>query len=278
MSRDRISIQEVRLVAEREPLALDHATYQEVVNCSTRSAMRLSGRSVVRAVNVEYWLSREGIVRSGLEEYFHDYVHAHSTALAVYGRQLDDIRNSVDGINDPANLPPELFNLWLPIDISTVDNANRSLAEVIEDVDRCSETVAKILKVASSWSDGEKTGNLLLDVTLLNSGDTDGLVQPEGTLAITGLSGAISIVLAREYLGLVSPTSPYELAEITSIRVGRRSMAALRFTVDASDSTGNAITELAARVNAGTPMSYSIEFSDIRGDAIAWEDRERIVQ
>ena len=197
-SRDRIAIQEVDLFAERKPVNIGYSTYQDMTDCSEPLfALRPRGVSFYEIGN---WLDREGNLRAGIEEEFQDHVYETVSALKRHKRlitdSLDRVVNAKETPLDTSAPPRDLARLW---DQSRLDGnfslseLERSLNEVLEPVKQCVEKANAILEAASAWENTEKTGGLAIRIVLLNSGDTDGLIQPDGTLVVDGVTGDIYI-------------------------------------------------------------------------------------
>ena len=77
LSQDRIAIQGVTLVAEKEPMRMEHSMYHAVHSCQEDMYISTGFSSFESG----YWLDREGAVRSGLEDSFLDYIHAQRTSI-----------------------------------------------------------------------------------------------------------------------------------------------------------------------------------------------------
>ena len=139
----------------------------------------------------------------------------------------------------------------------------------------CEDAIESVLDAASSLGT-IRTGEIELVVTFLNSGDTDGIVRPEGTINIEGIGDSL-------VLGLAWPDSPfpaqtpfagiYSRLAPTSVTVSKRSLQTAMFHVIESRSPEEAMNDLEKRVLKDDTLSFKLQFEDIRGPNVVWEGK-----
>ncbi len=97
-----------------------------------------------------------------------------------------------------------------------------------------------------------RTGDLAIHVTFLNSGNTDGVVKPEGHLSILDRTERLVI---HEF-------------DWKAIKVEKRAVADAWFAIDSGTSNPQEIAELSTLVKNRSPVFGKVEFSDYRGQSV----------
>ena len=286
MSRDRIAIQDVQLVADRTAVQLDYTEYHATLNCSQR--LVAGPLAITPSLSASHWLDTDGHVRAGQEEQLYSALHAQGIALEVQRADLVDLLNRLAQVEDADGLPPDLERQWRysvpPGEELSVEDIRTSLEDRRGSIDQCLTNLNAIRDTVSGWETAEKTGALTLLITLLNSGATDGLVQQRGRLKIEGVAHDIAIGMSRTYppppVYFALPPSPVVTGPYSpaALQVARRSMVIERFIVSAETTPPEAITALTERVKRSSLISLSVELTDMRGTGIKWSGEDRVAQ
>lgn len=115
-----------------------------------------------------------------------------------------------------------------------------------------------------------RTGEVLISITLLNKGNTDGLIKRRATLNIATYDQSIplKIIDSNFYTGnQMSPT----LIATPPTTIYKRSMNQVLFEVDKSRVNGSMLKELNALIKNANPFTFTVSLTDFRGDTIKSE-------
>ncbi|MCG9688698.1 hypothetical protein L1D13_17480, partial [Vibrio tubiashii] len=112
-----------------------------------------------------------------------------------------------------------------------------------------------------------RTGEVLVSTTLLNRGNTDGLIKRKATLNIASYDQSIplQIVSGEYYRGSHIAPSPIVNSPTT---IYKRSMNQVLFEVDKSKVNGGMLKELNALIRNANPFTFTVSLTDFRGDTI----------
>lgn len=112
-----------------------------------------------------------------------------------------------------------------------------------------------------------RTGEVLISTTLLNKGNTDGLIKYRATLNIATYDQNIPLKIVDNAPNFESNISPYS-SVTPSTTIYKRSMNQVLFEVDKSRVNGDMLKELNALIKNANPFTFTLSVTDFRGDII----------
>ena len=284
LARDKISIEDVTLLARKEQLVL--ATLRFIMRCQNTQGLgfpidsfgllddRVQATVAGGSTGTPITRGSEEAVETRLYEYRRN-ADIQLTLLEENHEYLSDVRDTEiaapeispvlrgrlirGGLLDDGSLASQQVD---------VDRARGYIADQIKEMKSCRDAIMGGIKEISDWRrNAQKTGDVDILVTLLNSGDTDGLIRSEGELTIIDSTVIVNLEEEYETSTTFAPRrpAPYPPASIT---VERRSMKTALFSVNQGSSVPDAVKDLTARVRAGNPLTYTVVLQDIRGNSI----------
>ena len=234
LSRDRILIEDVGLLARKQALAFNLKDFITIDECTSNTRI---GRYT--SLPVSY---RSGTVAEGHEEEMVEFLHHVQLLFGLFVERFQA---------DPS---------W--------DEEDQLFAK------ECMETVDRAVNAASNWGalkTGEL--ELLVTFLNTGDTDglirVKGAVDVEGIQEDLSLRLAQDYqALPPSAVGERSSSS------IAAVPVKKRSIEMVRFVVSRSTSPSAAYKNLENRVKRGQTISYTVIFHDIRGSKVTWEAKE----
>ena len=156
--------------------------------------------------------------------------------------------------------------------------SKESVLKVVKDSrDDIVEHIGNIDTLSARLSGFERarTGDFSVVVTVLNAGNTDGLVAKEGGLNIAQYPelGSIPIRIANKNVHDLRPRDllygfPAQLGAGGDTKVEKRSMSELTFKLNRERAGAQMVDELEDTVRNGRPIDFTVELKDFRGQIL----------
>ena len=291
LSRDRISIEEVTLFARKEQLTFE-----------TNAVRSLEGHR--RAMGLGFPIDRffdakaedvRGDARTpvlrGSETALEYQLYEYKREAEVTYSQLEKDSQHISALSPIANetdIPTILRHRLYDAKVLSaghqqqggvdVDVVREFVQKEIKSASDCIDMIKDCIAVGTAWKDAaERTGDLYILVTLLNSGDTDGLVHCEGELKVEGITGTIKLNLETEGQVVSLARSRSVSPRLASIKVEKRSMEASVFIIDKDRCTGEVLRQLTERVRKGESITYTIKLWGIRDNTISRSEKRKSI-
>ncbi|MGY3687544.1 hypothetical protein ACXAAV_12780 [Vibrio coralliilyticus] len=118
--------------------------------------------------------------------------------------------------------------------------------------------------------DTSRTGEVLISTTLLNKGNTDGLIKRRAMLNIATYDQSIPLKIVDGDFHAGNHMTP-TLVATPPTTIYKRSMNQVLFEVDKSRVNGSMLKELNALIKNANPFTFTVSLTDFRGDTIKSE-------
>ena len=284
LSRDRITIENVELVAKKDDLTIDQGKFS---NISTCLGDILDYWPDDFYITREFFTERNTVPRERITV-LRQYMDSGESQLEIHLKKLEEIQK-LDNLPEEKNWSnfslPSLKLFLLDFSI-LVDYDTRQLKRLIEksqdEAKKCRKLIEKFI-VDMSSQDEKKIVDFDIVITLLNAGDTDGLIRPNGRLRISGLKDTpLSIVLADRFQDTQSlyPFGFYQRFSINrsgAVKVQRRSMNVAMFSLDKSRSPQNAVKRFESLTTDNETVDFDIELTDFRGNTVEVKNLQKFI-
>ena len=283
--RDIITIENVELFAKKDNLNIDQTEFSNISTC-------LGG--VLDYWPDDFYITREfftlrNIVPRERMTVLTHYMNSGKIQLDIHLKKLEDLKkiDNWGAEDDWYNLSlPSLKLLLSDFSLCRDSDLNMEQLNILLEKDQnaakeCRKLIEKFI-VNMSSQDVKKIVNFDIVITLLNAGDTDGLIRPNGRLGISGLKDTpLSIVLADRFQGTQSlyPLSFYQQSSTNrfgAVKVQRRSMDVATFSLDKLRSPQNAVKRLESLVTDNKTIDFDIELTDFRGNTVEAKNLQKL--
>lgn len=163
-------------------------------------------------------------------------------------------------------MTPSTPDSWREPLVHDLENASSEIADFVSDLREERQRAAGFAF--------ERTGRVSVHVTVLNRGDTDGLIERVGALR-WGTESKLVLVLEADRKGEGSQVSPSpfwrpfsetEDGAVTPATIPRRAATQLTFLIDESNTSQGQLAQFVEAVRKKQLITYSVEVSDFRGD------------
>lgn len=137
------------------------------------------------------------------------------------------------------------------------------LSKKKEEMKECVSNATEIIRDIQN-AKREKTGEVDIMVTLLNSGNTDGLIRSDGKIVISGIDEPLDIIYQDD------PKGGLQGLDYTPAAIGieKRSMISVTFSLDDSTTSPAALKTLRESVKNRARIEFSVELKDFRDQTI----------
>ncbi len=277
LSRDKITIQNVEVIPATKKYAIDQKKLAAIEDKSRGIGLFSSGGYLLSNFPDELnnsqlkWLKRQ--------------LNNKKVSAEIIKDKIKSAVNNVATMNDNAS-GEELLAVTDPMSIPMVylDPKQTKKKDVLSALERMEiklddyiETIAQIVSDIDSFK-SVRTGDFEVVVTLLNSGNTDGLIKYDGTMKIDTYKESIPIrVNSSSFLqsyGYGNNIPMYTaLASIIdeklrSTKIEKRSMVQISFAIDKDNGGGKIIGEIEQKVSKKESFEVSVQLVDFRGENI----------
>ena len=151
--------------------------------------------------------------------------------------------------------------------LKVVKDSRDDIAEYIRNIDT--------LNASLRGFERARSGDFVVVVTVLNAGNTDGLVAKEGGLKSAQYSelGSIPIRVANKTVQELRPRGlfygfPEQLSAGGDTKIEKRSMSELTFKINRERAGTKMVDELEDTVRDGRPIDFTVELKDFRGQIL----------
>lgn len=270
LSRDKIRIEYMDLVGRNEDPSINLKDFLVLEHCLSVNgpgwnSFASFSNPVQRTRNK--WEHLEGYLRNS------------KIGWEYFIETIDKL--NADGLHDMTYIPRNIiFRLqslgvlgitaFTPPIVAPIEEGKEKAKACIEDLDR-------FIRILSD-SKQNKTGEVDIVVTLLNAGDTDGLIRSSGKMAVSGIEESLSIVfrpnaesaplIPGSLLGYPLYHNTHEIPTIgyisAGVKVEKRSMISVVFSIDNSTSTPAALDSFRKDVKNGNIIKFTIELQDFK--------------
>ena len=271
LSRDRITIQNVEVIPATKKYAIDRKRLA-VINNSSHISMFSSGGYLLPDLPDE--LSNSQL------EWLKMHLNTKKASADIFADRLSAALKNISSISDNAS-GKELLAATDLVSIPSLyfEPNETKKGEVLASLERAESnvknyitTINQLIVEMDSFK-SVRTGDFEIVVTLLNSGDTDGLIKYDGTMKIDSYKESIPISV-----DLTSPQGDYQKPmymsypsisdKRQSTRVEKRSMVQIIFVVDKDNVGGKIIGEIKKKVSKEQSFEISVQLVDFRGERI----------
>ena len=283
LSRDKISIERVDLIANTTKLPYPLKEMMEI-NKSPRFQNYLLSRGLtVYQFNPGFYNrpSRSSLQKQDVDDIIRvleDFSKFDEELQAREHAAIKQLENYKTGDN--------LSGIWstlsysgyrlAPLVASTDTEKAKNMLDFIKNERSNIEVVHQyknaILSVLKSFKP-ERTGMVTIKLILLNSGNTDGLVKPDGELHIGNRNDPVYIIEKNLYDEEVDDTR-YFYIQYRFQSVPKRSLVQRIFTINESKTAQGTLNEFKSMVKRGLATPTRITLFDIRDDPIRSRDSQ----
>ena len=189
-----------------------------------------------------------------------------------------------DRMDIPANMQFYLSRLGVPLHRHSPENAGDHFENGRQGAKNCIDDLDKMIEILSNQNPKQRTDEVDLVVTLLNAGDTDGLIHSDGKMMVSGIEKSLDITFQPNF-GNVPLNSSYWYSLYgnthgvpktgytpTGIKVEKRSMISVIFSI-IPDAQGT----LKTFVKGERLIKFTVELKDFEGRTIT-EYKEMIAR
>jgi hypothetical protein len=260
LAKERISIEHVEFVPEMKMLSVKPKFFSPVIN-SQRFSMWLSFLQTGAVQKLFYTFQKDAyspsevnILVTAIKEFI-KYLDKDFQDSRILERKLKKykINDDLDAIAEEARLIflYDFFYYGEPEKI--INNIKQNLNKRISGYEYNKKCATILLNYLTNFQ-ALRTGGIDITIIFLNSGNTDGLIMPEGTLELVGDG-------RKERM-------PIALKESKVMKIEKRSMMEVSFIVDEGKAVHNELDNFKELIKKGFPISGVIEIKDFRTDVI----------
>ncbi|ETX11405.1 hypothetical protein MUS1_11025 [Marinomonas ushuaiensis DSM 15871] len=199
---------------------------------------------------------------------------------------LKDIRFSLNVVNsmpegskgqeifssiDSSIITPSIY--VEPKEVSKLDVMN-SLRNKISAIESHLNDIVVLMRKISEFNE-VRTGAFNIVATLLNSGDTDGLVKYKGLISIKNYGDQIPVEIKRdqikpEFFGYFGGLDNFS-SKSKSTSISKRSMVELIFSISDENYNDKLVQEVRELVKTKRPLDINLSLTDFRNEKITSE-------
>lgn len=261
-NKDDITIENVELVPEFEKLNFNRDLYSEIENL--KGVMYSFGGNI----NQEYSDELSEYERNLLLHQLKIDMRKTSSNIKKMNVILDKINKddlSVEVQNwTRLNIP---YYLIPPNEKITKKNLLEQINFRIKSLEKLTEKLELLINQINSFKKN-RNGDCKITMTFLNSGNTDGLIRPEGQLILDGYDESISLKILKPEFNSVGYTYfPVQTNDKeNSTAVSKRSMVNITFVIDEDEVKKGILEEFQAILKSKQGFKFRVKVTDFRGD------------
>lgn len=260
LAKERISIEHVEFLPEMNMLSRDPKIFSQLINSPQfNSWLIFLQTSAVQNLfftpkKETYSPSEVNILITSTKEFI-KFLHKDTEACRILEKKLKnyEINSDLKVIVEEARLIFFYDSFYDDEPENTINNIKKQLGRRISDNEYIKNHANNLLTYLTNFQ-AIRTGGIDIIIIFLNSGNTDGLIMPEGTLELVGEG-------RKERM-------PIALKESKVVKIEKRSMMEVSFVVDEGKAVQDELNNFKELVKKGFPISGVIEVKDFRTDVI----------
>ena len=277
LSRDDIEIEHVDLIEKNGRYKKGIDDFSQLVRCASSDLFSLDSLGTISS-----FFDISGEISLNKEEDLERFLFRHKLGWQNLVSEIEHLEQAESDLSDM----PIFLLMRLNIPISYIDQASKtSTSTQIADVkslspdetfsiqtflskkrgemERCVSKVTEMMMDIQN-AKREKTGEIDIMVTLSNSGNTDGLIRSNGKMIVSGIEYPLDIIYRND------PENDMQGLRYTlaAIRIEKRSMVSVTFSLDDSAIPPAALKTLREIVKNRARIEFSVELRDFRDRTI----------
>jgi len=271
LSRDRITIQNVEVIPATKKYAIDRKKLA-IINNSREISILSSGGYLLPDLPDKLSNSQLKWVKR--------YLNTKKASAEIFKDKMRSAVKNITPLNDNSS-GEELLAATELMSIPTLffnpkETKKKDILAALERTEKnLSDYITTITQLISEMEafKSVRTGDFEVVVTLLNSGDTDGLIKYEGTMKVDTYKESIPIrvnLSSSQGGGGMSMFMPFTSIpeKQQSTKIEKRSMVQISFTIDKDNGGGKIIGEIERKVSQRKSFEVSVKLVDFRGENI----------
>ena len=260
LAKERISIEHVEFLPEKNRLSRNPEIFSHLMNSDQYSnwLINLQTRTVQKLIysrdKENYSPSEVNILIASTKEFI--------KFLIEDSKACRKLEQNIKNYNPDSDLKPIVeearsiffyFYFYEDDPQKNLKNIKGQLQRRLSDNEFIKVHANNLLTYLINYK-ASRTGGIDITIIFLNSGNTDGLIMPEGTLVLVGEG-------RKERM-------PIALKESKVMKIAKRSMMEVSFVVDEGKAVQDELNNFKELVKKGFPISGVIEIKDFRTDLI----------